>query len=184
MPDFSEAVSTLIKAQRSVISLITSRLFHPLRNRFLRRPGAALLLQVFFLCLLFWPSHALAEMASIKGEKVNMRAKPDTASTVLWELGDGFPLRVLRKKKSWLKVKDFEGDVGWVYRRLTANRPHLIVKKKLVNIRRKPNPGSRIIGKAKYGVVFATLKQYKGWAKVKHQSGLIGWIRRDLLWGW
>ncbi len=143
-----------------------------------------LLLQLFFFYLLFLPSHALAEMASVKGEKVNLRAKPTTAASVLWELGEGFPLMVLRKKRGWLKVKDFEGDVGWIYRDLTSNRPHLIVRKKLVNIRKKPTSRSRIIGKAKYGVVFATLKQYKGWAKVKHESGLIGWIRRDLLWGW
>ena len=184
MPVFSEAVSTLIKAQQSVISPISSRFFIPRWNSSVRRCSAAFLLQLLFLCLLFWPGHALAGMASIKGEKVNMRAKPATSSTVLWQLGNGYPLMVLKKKRAWLKVKDFEGDVGWVYRKLTSNRPHLIVKKRLVDIHKKPTSRSRIIGKARYGVVFATLKQYRGWAKVKHQSGLIGWIRRDLLWGW
>ena len=183
MPVFSEAIPTLIKAQRSVISVFSFRLSN-LWNRFKPFLLVVLVLQVFLFPILFLPAHVHAEMTSINGEKVNMRAKPATSSTVLWELGEGFPLKVLKKKKSWLKVRDFEGDVGWVYRRLTSKRPHLIVKKKLVNIRKKPTSRSRIIGKAKYGVVFATLKQYKGWAKVKHESGLIGWIRRDLLWGW
>lgn len=185
MPVFSEAVPTLIKAQKSSPSVFSFPLFPSLWNRKNKHHrSAVLLLQVVFLCFLFSPAHALAQMTSIKEDKVNMRAKPSTTSPILWELGEGFPLVVLKKKKYWLKVKDFEGDVGWVYRKLTSNRPHLIVKKDLVNIRKKPTSGSMLVGKAKYGVVFATLKQYKGWVKVKHQSGLTGWIRRDLLWGW
>jgi hypothetical protein len=31
-----------------------------------------------------------------------------------------------------------------------------------------------IVGKANYGVVFAIVKQQKGWTKVKHESGLVG----------
>lgn len=184
MPVFSEAASSLTKAQQSITRISSFRLGNSLRNRHKQKLFAVLVLQVFLLCIFFLPAHALAEMTSIKGEKVNMRAKPASTATILWQLGEGFPLKVLKKRRNWLKVKDFEGDVGWVFRKLTSKRPHLIVKKKMVNIRNKPASRSRIIGKAKYGVVFATLKQYRGWAKVKHQSGLIGWIRRDLLWGW
>jgi len=59
----------------------------------------------------------------------------------------------------------------------------MIVKKKHANIRKEPNTRSSITGKADYGVVFATVKQQKGYAKVKHESGLVGWIKQDLPWG-
>ena len=160
---------------------VFSECAHPLRKK----------TNFFFTVLLFavawillFPVQTKAEMVSIDGEKVNMRSGPATSYDIVWELGKGYPLMILEKKKSWLKVKDFEGDTGWVYRKLTSNRPHLIVKKKHVNIRKAPTTHASIIGKANYGVVFATIKQQKGWAKVKHDSGLIGWIRRDLLWGW
>jgi SH3-like domain-containing protein len=139
---------------------------------------------VILLLLSILPSTLRAAMVSIKGDKVNLRSGPGTNYSVSWELGEGYPLKILEKKKSWLKVRDFEGDTGWVYRKLTANRPHLIVKKELVNIRKTPSTRGRIIGKANYGVVFTTIKQQSGWAKVKHDSGLVGWIKRDLLWGW
>ena len=153
---------------------------HPLRKK---SPFRCLLLIAVGLSF-FLPIRATAEMVSIKGEKVNMRSGPATSYNIVWELGKGYPLMILEKKRSWLKVKDFEGDTGWVYRKLTSNKPHMIVKKKHVNIRREPNTKSRVIGKANYGVVFATIKQQKDWAKVKHDSGLVGWIKRDLLWGW
>ncbi|MGI9571537.1 MAG: SH3 domain-containing protein, partial [Desulfobulbia bacterium] len=85
-------------------------------------------------------------------------------------------------------VEDFENDTGWLYKKLTSRTGHMIVKvnkdkNKKINIRSGPGTKYPIVGKAYYGVVFKTMKQQDGWAKLKHDSGLEGWIRRDLLWG-
>ena len=101
----------------------------------------------------------------------------------------GFPLKVVEKKGRWLKVSDFENDVGWVYRKLTSRSAHLIVKvhkdkKKKINIRNGPGTEYKVIGQAYYGVVFKTLKRGKGWVKVQHENGLTGWVQRSLVWGW
>ncbi len=127
---------------------------------------------------------ASAAMVSIAADKVNLRAGPGKNHPVLWELGAGYPLRVLGRRGNWLKVKDFEGDVGWVHKKLTNKRPHLVVKKKIINIRSGPGTNYKIVAKAKRGVVFATLKRKRNWVKIKHETGLVGWARRDLLWGW
>jgi uncharacterized protein YgiM (DUF1202 family) len=67
---------------------------------------------------------------------------------------------------------------------MVKRSPHMIVKGKRVNIRSGPGTNFKLIGKADYGVVFTTLKQESGWAKVKHENGLVGWIKRNLIWGW
>ncbi|HFQ81843.1 MAG TPA: peptide-binding protein [Desulfobacterales bacterium] len=125
-----------------------------------------------------------ARMLSVTGGKVNLRTGPGNKYAVRWEYGRGFPVRVLKRRGNWYKVKDFEGDSGWIYRKLLSSRPHVIVKRKVVNIRTGPGSRYRLLGKANYGVVFLTLGKKRGWIKVKHAHGLIGWIRRDLLWGW
>lgn len=138
-------------------------------------------------CLILCNSPALAAkftMVSVTGEKVNLRSGPSSESSILWEYGNGFPLRILQTKGSWYKTVDFENDTGWVYNKLVDKTPHLIVKKKRVNIRSGPGSKYKLLGKANYGVVFKTLNQSAGWAKVQHVNGLVGWIRRDLLWGW
>lgn len=142
---------------------------------------------VLLLSFLFITS-AYAKMNSIKGDKVQLRSGPGTKYSSKWEYGDGFPLKVLTRKGSWVKVQDFENDTGWVYKQFLASTPHMIVKvnkgkKRKINIRSGPGTKYRVVGKAYYGVVFKTLKQEKGWAQVKHQSGLTGWIKRSLLWG-
>jgi SH3-like domain-containing protein len=143
---------------------------------------------VLLISLLFSTSMALAKMVSVVGENVNLRSGPGTKYSVKWKYGSGFPLKVLEEKGGWLKVEDFEGDSGWLYQKLTSRNGHMIVKvnknqNKKVNIRSGPSTEYKIVGKAYYGVVFKTIKQQNGWAHVKHDSGLEGWIKRSLLWG-
>ena len=145
-----------------------------------------------FILLLFisflFSSTALAKMGSIKGEKVQLRSGPGTKYSSKWEYGEGFPLKVLTRKGKWVKVKDFENDTGWIYGKYITSTPHMIVKvnkgkKKKINIRSGPGTKNKIVGKAYYGVVFKTVLQKKGWVQVRHESGLSGWIKRSLLWG-
>jgi len=143
---------------------------------------------VLFLFIILSITVAAAEMLSVNVDTVNLRSGPGTNYSVKWEYGKGFPLQVLEKKGDWVKVQDFEEDTGWIYTPLLSDNGHMIVKmfkdkNKKINIRSGPGTSNRIVGKAYYGVVFETLEQRDGWAKVKHETGLVGWIKRTLIWG-
>ena len=147
-----------------------------------------LLILVLLFSLIFSATTVLAKMVSVVGDNVNLRSGPGTKYSVKWKYGSGFPLKVVQEKGGWLKVEDFEGDIGWLYQKLTSRTGHMIVKvhknqNKKVNIRSGPGTKNKVVGKAYYGVVFRTIKQQNGWAHVKHDSGLEGWIKRSLLWG-
>lgn len=158
----------------------------------IRRHTAKTAWILILLLLISWslcgPATAIT-MVSVSGDKVNLRKGPSTRFPVIWELGQGFPLKVIGSKGNWYKVSDFENDVGWIYKKLVSRRPHLIVKvnknsKSSINIRSGPGTQYKIVGKAEYGVVFETLQRGNGWVKVRHETGLTGWIKRSLLWGW
>lgn len=146
-----------------------------------------LLLTLFFL-LFAQVGSVLAEMVAINGNEINMRSGPGKKYKVIWKLGDGFPLKVLKHSGKWLRVQDFEGTIGWVHKGVANRTPHMIVKvhkktKKQINVRSGPGTNKRIVAKAYYGVVFKTLKQKSGWVKVKHGNRVTGWVKRSLLWG-
>ena len=141
-----------------------------------------LALSLFFLFVL--SVAAQAKMVSVSVAKLNLRSGPGTKYAVQWEYGRGVPLKVLQSKGSWYKVQDFENDVGWVYKKMVDQKAHVIVKRKRINLRSGPGLNFKLIGEAEYGVVFSTLKQQPGWAKVKHENGIQGWVKRDLVWGW
>ncbi len=144
-------------------------------------------LNVSLLCFIFFfffdPLCLDAKMVSIVKEGVNIRSGPSTSAQVKWQVGKGFPLQVIESKGKWYKVKDFENDVGWVYAPLTIRKDYLIVKRPEINIRSKPDVNSSIVFKAKYGVVFHSTTEVGDWVKVRHDSGVTGWVARRLLWG-
>ncbi len=126
-----------------------------------------------------------ARMVSVAKNIINMRSGPGKNNPVIWELGKGYPLKILQTRGNWVQVVDFENDKGWVYKKLVNRKPHLIVKNKIVNIRSGPGKNFKIIRQAKRGVVFKTAEKKKGWVKVHHnESNMTGWIKRSLLWGW
>jgi SH3-like domain-containing protein len=125
-----------------------------------------------------------ANMVSVKGKILNMREGPGTHTEILWELKKGYPLQVQKRQGRWLKVRDFEGDSGWVARSLTGRTPHHIVKSKVANVRSSPNTQSRIVGKAEYGELLRTKEKRAGWVRVERAEGPGGWISKKLLWGW
>lgn len=138
---------------------------------------------------LFSASLLHAEKLSIKGDSVNLRSGPGLKFNILWEYGEGFPVKIIERKKDWVKIKDFEDDTGWIHESLLVDRPHMIVKAnrgrdEKINIRQGPSAEDKIVGKAYYGVVFETVQQQSGWVEVKHESGLSGWISSVLLWGY
>lgn len=125
-----------------------------------------------------------ANMVSVKGNVLNMREGPGTHTEVLWELKKGYPLEVQKRQGTWIQVRDFEGDTGWVARSLTGRTPHHIVKSKVANVRSGPGTRSRIVGKAEYGELVRTLEKRAGWVRVERADGPNGWISNKLLWGW
>jgi len=123
-------------------------------------------------------------MVSIDGAKVNMRSGPGKNYEVVWELGRGYPLEVLETRGQWVQVRDVANDTGWVNQKLLSTAAHFIVKKPKINIRSGPSRKHRVVGMALDGVVFTTLEKRKRWVKVRHENGLVGWVARDLVWGW
>ncbi len=124
------------------------------------------------------------KMVAIDRDIVNVRSGPAISYKTLWQFGKGYPLKVVGSRKEWYKVQDFEGDSGWVYKPLVSRTPHVVVKNKLVNIRSRPGTRHAVIARAQRGVVFQTIASVKGWVKVRHAGGLVGWVARRLVWGW
>ena len=138
--------------------------------------------------LFFFTSAAYAKQVSVNGENVNLRSGPGTSYQVKWEYGKGFPLQIVERKGEWVRVSDFEKDTGWIHGSLLSDTRFVIINvhknsKKQVNIRSGPSTGENIVGKAYYGVVFERIDQKNGWSKVRHENGLVGWIKDTLLWG-
>ena len=125
---------------------------------------------------------AAAAMVMVK-EKANIRKGPGLKFKVLWTAYKYYPLEVIGKRGRWLKVRDFEGDIGWVARSIVAESPAVVVKVKMANIRAKSSTKSSVSIQAKRGVAFKLLRRKGKWLQVEHEDGEKGWIFYTLVWG-
>ena len=120
---------------------------------------------------------------SINYEGVNVREKAGTSHEVLWRVSKHFPFQVLNQQNGWTRVKDFEGDTGWVSSRYLSDTPTVIVKNTFANLREKPSTTAKKVGSAKYGDIFVLKEVQKEWVQVTLDDGKTAWIFRDLVRG-
>ncbi len=136
-----------------------------------------------FLSLFIVSGAFCAEYVSVKGDNVNVRTGAGTNYEVSMELFQGYPLKVVSTQGEWLKIVDFENDSGWIHQSLVTEGNTVIVNgNKSVNMRAEPSTSSAIIATVDRGVVLTRLETQGKWLKLKHSTGLIGWIYQPLLW--
>ena len=123
-----------------------------------------------------------AERVAVSVDKANIRAKPETSSDTLWQVEKYYPLQVIEKKGGWYRVKDFEGDGGWIHRSLVDDTPSVIVKVKLANIRSNAGTQYDLVFDANKGTPFKVIETQDRWLKVQHVDGDTGWIFKSLVW--
>ncbi len=125
-----------------------------------------------------------SDFVSISGSSVNIRQQPTTRSDTVWELSKGYPLQVEQRRGKWLKVRDFEESLGWVFAPLTSKTPHRVVTVPTANLRAGPGPSHRVVGKLEQHEVVRTIGNRGNWAQVKREGGQRGWVAKRLTWGW
>ncbi len=129
------------------------------------------------------PGLALAEMLTLKKDRVNFRKQPSTKAPVAYAADRYYPVQVVSHKAGWVQVKDFEGETAWVHGQMLSKDKGVVVKVSKVNLRQEPNEKSKIVFTAARGAAFKLIKQQGSWLMVQHADGDRGWVARDMMWG-
>lgn len=51
-------------------------------------------------------------------DKCNVRAEPNTKSSIVFTAERGIPFKVLERKGQWIHIEHADGDKGWIYNTL------------------------------------------------------------------
>jgi SH3-like domain-containing protein len=123
------------------------------------------------------------QYGSLKYHETNVRTGPSIDYPIKWIYqGNNIPLEILSKYNNWLKVKDYNGDIGWIHLTLLSQSRNFIVKNNSSVLYRKP--GKKPI--AEYVVdsnVRGTILSCRNnWCEV-NINGIIGWLKKNNIWG-
>ncbi|MBF0199768.1 MAG: SH3 domain-containing protein [Desulfamplus sp.] len=122
------------------------------------------------------------ERLSVNSKIANVRSGPGIENDVLWQVEQYHPIMILEKKSGWLKFKDFEGDVAWIYATLVDKTESVITIKENCNVREGPGTDYQVAFTVERGVPFKVLEKKDNWLNIEHEDGDRGWIYYTLVW--
>ena len=91
-------------------------------------------------------------------------------------------MEVLDKSETWIKIRDFENNSGWIHTSQVSKKKSAICKKKNSVLYKKPTVFSKPLAKLEIGRLVLIKKCKAKWCKIT-SDGYKGWIFKNVLWG-
>ena len=128
--------------------------------------------------------YKISRFVSLKSDDINLRIGSSTNYPIILKyVAKNMPVEITDEYERWRKIRDKEGNEGWIYGDLLkGDRFAIIIKNNESNIYVFSKPDGVPIGEiGKLNIV--TIKVcLKKWCKIKFDSHK-GWINKKNLWG-
>jgi SH3-like domain-containing protein len=125
----------------------------------------------------------LPRFVSLGADRVNVRFGPGTQYPVNWVFArQGLPVEIIEEFDNWRKVRDYDGDEGWIHASLLSSRRTIMVSGEIRDLRRTPGLDSRVVLRAEPGVIGNLFDCEEDWCRVEIE-GRRGWLQRIEFWG-
>lgn len=133
----------------------------------------------------------LPRFVSLKSSKVNVRRGPSRMHQVDWVYRrKGLPVEVVSEFEHWRRIRDFDGDVGWVHSSLLDSRRSAIIQGRVgdspVPLHAMPDGYSETLALVEPGVLLRLMSCNSKWCHAKvlgSGQSAEGWVERGQLWG-
>ncbi|MFQ5674194.1 MAG: SH3 domain-containing protein [Nitrospinales bacterium] len=126
-----------------------------------------------------------AEAVCVKEKRANLRKGPGLHFQKLWEVFKYMPFEKMEQKGDWIQVKDVDGDIYWVFRKLvTQSYLCAVVKQNKTNLRAGPGTNHPKVAWSPVDKYFSmkVLQIKDPWVKIEDGEGDVAWIYRPLVW--
>lgn len=129
----------------------------------------------------------LPRFVSLKFDRTNVRKGPSVTHQVAWVFArKGLPVEIIAEFDHWRRVRDSEGEEGWVYYSLLTGRRTAIVapwrKGERLELFSEARGKSTAIAIIEAGTLGSVGRCTGKWCRFG-ASGYDGWMKQDLLWG-
>ncbi|HSA82885.1 MAG TPA: SH3 domain-containing protein [Geminicoccaceae bacterium] len=125
----------------------------------------------------------LPRFVSLGADRVNVRFGPGTQYPINWVFArKGLPVEIIEEFDTWRKVRDYDGDEGWIHASLLSSRRTIMVTGEVRDVRRTPEVDSRVVLRAESGVIGTLFDCEEDWCRVEIE-GRRGWLQRSEFWG-
>jgi len=165
--------------------------------------------KLFIIVLVMFSANAIAaeygkvsglpvpRFVSFKSSETNLRKGPNVRYPIVWTYKrKGYPMEIVAEFENWRKLRDSDGQEGWVHLNLVTGTRNFVVKsndyveaiqeykdrKRELVIFRYPDESSFPMLRAEIGVIGSVKSCNPSWCKVKIED-VYGWVRKENMWG-
>lgn len=130
----------------------------------------------------------IPRFVSLASDKVFVRTGPALRYPIKWVFAKkGLPVEIVQEFDTWRKIRDLEGEEGWIHTSLLSGKHRAIVKsgdrgEDRTYLLRKPIAEGKKMAQLENNVIVAVESCSGAWCSV-NSSGYKGWIERKSLWG-
>lgn len=125
----------------------------------------------------------LPRFVSVRSSEVNVRTGPGVRYEVKWTVvRKSIPLEVIAEFEQWRKIRDVQGEEGWVHASMLTGKRTAIIMSDHQILRRSVGPGSPPVAMAEAGVVAEILSCKGTFCRVR-AGDYAGWLDRANIWG-
>lgn len=126
----------------------------------------------------------IPRFVSLKSDKVFVRAGPGLRYPIKWVFKkEGLPVEIVQEFDTWRKIRDQDGEEGWVHQTLlSGKRTAMVTADKGGVLMRKPVTGASPVAVLEPKVLVALAQCHGAWCSAEAE-GFKGWIERKSLWG-
>ena len=125
----------------------------------------------------------IPRFVSLKKNKANIRRGPGISYKIDWIYNvKGLPLEIFAEYGVWRKIRDFEGDIGWIHSKLLSGKRTVLFYKNEAFLRKNPSLNSKKIALINKNVIGDLIECEIFWCKVKVEKK-VGWAFKNSIWG-
>lgn len=130
----------------------------------------------------------LPRFVNLKFGRVNVRKGPSRAHQVAWVFArKGLPVEIIAEFEHWRRVRDSEGEEGWVNQTQLAGGPRQVLvapwrKTGRIQLFAKAAASGTPVAVVEPGALGQVRNCTGNWCRFK-AAGFEGWVQQELLWG-
>jgi SH3-like domain-containing protein len=127
--------------------------------------------------------NVVPRFVSLRPKEVNARVGPGPEYPVKWIfIKAGLPVEVTAEFDTWRRIRDVDGDEGWVHQNMLCSKRHAIINCPETLVYSGEDEKSSPVVRVQKGVAVDLVKCRGDWCKVQ-VGEYKGWIKRGTLWG-
>lgn len=125
----------------------------------------------------------LPRYVSLKASEGNVRRGPSLSHRIDWVFTRrDMPLEVTDEYGHWRRVRDRDGQGGWIHHSLLSGVRTVIVEEDMAALRIKPDGNAPVNARAEAGVIASLDQCQRDWCRIA-ANGFRGWVPKSVIWG-